>query len=327
MLINHAGRSCEKFSTIKHSSLAGLPFTGDECHFHSDNYQGDYMRIHHLNCSTCCPIGGHGAKLVCHCLLVETNDGLMLVDSGLGLNDVKNPTRINSLFRKVFRPRLAPEETAYEQIIALGFDPRDVRHIILTHLDFDHAGGIDDFPWAEVHVMKAEREAALNRDTRIAKARYSPPQLTHEMDWNIYSQQGESWFGFEAVRSLNGISEDILFVPLVGHTWGHAGVAINTDEGWLLHAGDAYFFRGEMEKEYHCTPGLRAYQKIMEVDRKQRLMNQQRLRQLVELHSDEVTVFSAHDPMEYLALKEGILRNLRADIQRPGPILDDIPVY
>lgn len=296
------------------------------------------MRIHHLNCCTCCPMGGHymdgitngigEAKIICHCLLIETNDGLILVDTGMGLNDVKNPERINPLFRKILlRPKLVPEETAYEQIIAQGFDPRDVRHIILTHLDFDHAGGIDDFPSAEVHVMKAERDATLDRDTAIAKARYSPPQLSHEMEWNVYNSDGEKWFGFEAVKNLRGISEDILFVPLVGHTWGHAGVAVNTDEGWLLHAGDAYFYRGEMEKDYHCTPGLRAYQKMMEVDRRQRLMNQNRLRQLVELHSDEVTVFSAHDPMEYLALKEGILRNLRSDLQRPGPILDDIPVY
>lgn len=296
------------------------------------------MRIHHLNCCTGCPVGGHfmdgitpgigEAKIVCHCLLIETGDGLVLVDSGLGLNDIKNPKRINTLFRHVlFRPAFRPEETAYEQIIALGFDPRDVRHIILTHLDFDHAGGIDDFPWAQVHVMKAEREATLHRDTPIAKARYSPLQLRHEMDWNVYDQQGERWFGFESVRDLKGLPPEILFVPLVGHTWGHAGVAIHTDEGWLLHAGDSYFFRGEMEKEYHCTPGLRAYQKMMEVDRHQRLYNQSRLRRLVDEHSDEVTVFSAHDPMEYLALKEGILRNLRADLIRPASIFDDIPVY
>ena len=296
------------------------------------------MRIHHLNCSTCCPMGGlymdgitpgiGEAKIVCHCLLIETSSGLVLVDSGMGLNDVKNPKRINSLFRNVLlRPQLRPEETAYEQIVAKGFDPRDVRHIILTHLDFDHAGGIDDFPWAQVHVMKAERDATLHRDTPIAKARYSPPQLTHEMEWNVYSQQGEKWFGFESVRDLIGLPPEILFVPLVGHTWGHAGIAVHSDQGWLLHAGDAYFLRGEMDKEYHCTPGLRAYQKMMEVDRKQRLANQERLRRLVDQHSDEVGVFSAHDPMEYLAFKEGVLRNLRADLIRPGVTFDDIPVY
>jgi hypothetical protein len=56
------------------------------------------MRIHHLNTGTMCPIGrrfvnGTGsifqrARMVCHCLLVETNDGLALVDTGIGLDDI-----------------------------------------------------------------------------------------------------------------------------------------------------------------------------------------------------------------------------------------------
>ena len=61
------------------------------------------MRIHHLSCGTLCPPGGrllnpHGdgmfARLVCHCLLIETPaSGLVLVDTGLGLNDVARPIR------------------------------------------------------------------------------------------------------------------------------------------------------------------------------------------------------------------------------------------
>ena len=56
------------------------------------------MRIHHLNCGSLCPrggrfFGGEGgplstAPMCCHCLLIEGEDGLTLVDSGLGLEDV-----------------------------------------------------------------------------------------------------------------------------------------------------------------------------------------------------------------------------------------------
>src|SRR3712207_1631196 len=88
-------------------------------------------------------------------------------------------------------------------------------------------------------------------------------------------------------------------VPLPGHTWGHAGVAIQRPEGWLLHAGDAYFYRGEMrEAKRHCTPGLRFYQTLMETDRQLRLGNQERLRRLSVEHRQDVRIFCAHDAVE-----------------------------
>jgi glyoxylase-like metal-dependent hydrolase (beta-lactamase superfamily II) len=255
------------------------------------------------------------AKLVCHTLLIESEQGLVLIDTGMGLQDVHNPKeRISGFFRKVLRPLLLEHETAYHQIKQMGFDPKDVRHIILTHLDFDHAGGIDDFPNAQVHLMELERRAIADRNSFISKGRYSPSQLTQSKHWNTYFPDGERWFGFQSVRELEGLPPEILLIPLYGHTEGHAGVAVKTDMGWLLHAGDAYFYRGEMDHEYHCTPGLRGYQKMMEVNRHLRLANQQRLRQLVQHHKD-VTIFSAHDSMEYLSLKEGIQRNLFSDHQ------------
>ena len=62
-------------------------------------------------------------------------------------------------------PDFREELTAVRQIAQLGFEPRDVRHIALTHLDFDHAGGLDDFPTATVHLLASERDAAFARKT------------------------------------------------------------------------------------------------------------------------------------------------------------------
>ncbi len=88
-------------------------------------------------------------------------------------------------------------------------------------------------------------------------------------------------------------------VPLPGHTLGHAGVAIDTGSGWLLNAGDAYFFRGEMDlRRPHCTPGLAGYQRLMEMDHPQRMNNQHRLRELKRLQGGAVTVMCSHDPKE-----------------------------
>jgi glyoxylase-like metal-dependent hydrolase (beta-lactamase superfamily II) len=74
-------------------------------------------------------------------LLIETEEGLVLVDTGFGLKKVANPGfRLSKFFLGMLKPDFREEMTAYRQIEALGFDPHDVQHIILTHLDFDHAG-------------------------------------------------------------------------------------------------------------------------------------------------------------------------------------------
>lgn len=282
------------------------------------------MRIHHLNCGTDCPFGGAlfdgrskglTGQLVCHCLLIETDaHGLVLVDTGYGLKDVDHPhrpphPRITRTMRGLLNIKLREEETAIRQIEALGFGAADVRHIVLTHLDFDHAGGLEDFPGATVHLLEKEWSAATGpRDGFVPRNRYRPSQFDEVRSWRRYGASGESWFGFDAVRDLEGLPPEILLVPLPGHTWGHAGVAIQRGEDWLLHAGDAYFYRGEMrEAKRHCTPGLRAYQTMMEVDREQRLTNQERLRRLSVEKKGEVRVLCAHDPVEFERAAAGTL--------------------
>jgi hypothetical protein len=52
-----------------------------------------------------------------------------------------------------------------------------------------------------------------------------------------------------------------------------------------------------------CTPGLRGYQRMMEVDRKQRLSNQERLRDLKRSEDGRVTIFCSHDAVELAALQ------------------------
>ncbi|HEY0681368.1 MAG TPA: MBL fold metallo-hydrolase [Steroidobacter sp.] len=89
-------------------------------------------------------------RLTCHCMLVETNDCLVLIDTGFGLRDVADPrSRLSRFFLTLLAPEFREEFTAVRQIAALGYDPHDVRHVVLTHLDFDHAGGLDDFPSGE----------------------------------------------------------------------------------------------------------------------------------------------------------------------------------
>ena len=285
------------------------------------------MRVHHLNTGTMCPIGrrlvnGTGsifqrARMVCHCLLIETHDGLALVDTGIGLDDIANPPRLGPKWVRQTTPRLDPAETAVRQVEALGYSARDVRHIVLTHLDFDHAGGLDDFPAASVHLLDAEEKSAARQRTPLDRMRYRPQQWASRPRWVTYPRsEGEPWFGFECVRQLAGVAPGILLVPLAGHTLGHAGVAVESEGGWLLHAGDAYFYRQEMQpRNPGCTPGLSAYQRVMEKDRGLRLNNQARLRDLARDHGGDVTIFSAHDAVEFETLA-GRPANVPARLER-----------
>jgi glyoxylase-like metal-dependent hydrolase (beta-lactamase superfamily II) len=232
---------------------------------------------------------------------------LVLVDTGLGSTDYLDmPARLGWEFAKVYaRPTVDPSLAAIEQIKALGFDPRDVRHIVQTHLDLDHVGGLSDFPDALVHVHATELDAARRRDGFRARSRYRPKMLfEHNPKWRTYSHGGEPWMGFEAVRGLEALGDDILLVPLFGHTHGHCGVVVNTGHGWLLDAGDAYFDAREIKlAERKCGPMPAFFQLIVTTERDNRRVNQDRLR---ALHADhpEIDIFCGHNPFEYLDLVE-----------------------
>ncbi|MDX6584540.1 MAG: hypothetical protein QOI10_3724 [Solirubrobacterales bacterium] len=271
------------------------------------------MRVHHLNCGTMRPLGGslldgrpgwrRRAELVCHCLLLETDSGLVLVETGMGTQSSSRPDEwLGRQFRLACAPTLDGEEAAAVQVERLGHRVSDVRHIVLTHLDLDHAGGLADFPEATVHVYADELSAMQAPRGQAERARYRVPQFAHEPKFRPYRTSGEPWFGFEAVRELDGLG-GVALVPLTGHSRGHSGVAVDTGDGWLLHAGDSYFHRGEVDPlAPHCPPVLRVFETLVQSGRRDRLANQQRMRELVGAHGSEVTVFSAHDAVEYRRL-------------------------
>jgi glyoxylase-like metal-dependent hydrolase (beta-lactamase superfamily II) len=262
------------------------------------------MRVHHLNCGSLCPhgrrlINGEGGLLetglvVCHCLVIETADGLVLVDTGFGMEDARNPRQLGLVFG-LMNAKPKAETTALKQLEALGFAGSDVRHIIATHLDPDHSGGLPDFPDAEVHVHSTELAAALHPGLRD-KPRYPEAHWKHGPRWVRHDTDGEEWLGFESVRILPGLDAEILLIPLFGHSRGHTGVALRSGDGWLLHCGDAYFNHGEVETPPNCPPGLRFFQNLNAADNKARKSNQERLRELAARHGGEVDLICSHDP-------------------------------
>jgi glyoxylase-like metal-dependent hydrolase (beta-lactamase superfamily II) len=205
------------------------------------------MAIRILDCAPMSPwlprwhIGGTS-------LLVDTNKGAVLVDTGLGLHDYSSPTTRVRLFRLDFGSHNDPESTAVRQIQRLGLSPEAVQHIVMTHLHFDHAGGLPDFPDAQVHVHRLEYDAMSHPRTWIDLA-YDSSDFSHRPRWVFYDQPDSSWLGLEAIRLP--FSPQMYLIPLFGHTRGHCGVALEDGDGWLFHCADAL----PTNAQFDITPG------------------------------------------------------------------------
>ena len=238
------------------------------------------MLIHHFDCGPARPLGGTlvdgvsaGAigRLACHCLAIETDrHGMVLVDTGLGLRDMAHPwPRLPMLTAASLRFRFDANHTMMRHLRRARISPRDVRHIIMTHLDFDHAGGLIDFPEAKIHVVELEARTALARRGTLDRIRYRPAQWGDTGRWQCYQERtARRWLGFDAVTELDGLPPDFLLVPLPGHSAGHAGVAIESPRGWMLHPGGSYFNRAEVHaKRPGCPPGAAAYERLVGLGR------------------------------------------------------------
>jgi glyoxylase-like metal-dependent hydrolase (beta-lactamase superfamily II) len=252
------------------------------------------MQVHHLNCGTLLPILVD-VKAIVYCLLVETSQGLVLIDTGFGTRDYCQPSpKMNFFLNWMGVPR-DPEETAIRQVEKLGFQPEDVKDIIQTHLHIDHAGGLSDFPWARVHVYKKEHQA-IQHPKGLMEFAYVQEHWSHEPDWVIHEAPLVDWFGLAGIPIIETPEADFLLIPMPGHTRGHCGVAIGKPGNWLLHCGDAAspFHKGS---DLHSR-GSSAYQMNFLPNRlAARILGGHipRLRALLDKYGDEIKAVSAHD--------------------------------
>jgi len=262
------------------------------------------MKIHHLNCGTMRLMGGRllnrsPALAVCHCLLVESSDGLVLIDSGVGVSDLEDPSELGPM-RYLLNLRREPEDAAIRQLRRLGHRAEDVKHIVITHLDLDHAGGLPDFPAAAVHIYGPEHRALTGPKGYRERERYRPSHFAHEPRWVIHDRlSADPWFGLPCIRESEGLPPGIVLVPLTGHTRGHCGVAVERPDGWLLHAGDAYYHEQQVATPPRCPPGFKLFQYLAHLDRKAASAQLQRIRDVVQANAGRVEVLCTHDPGEF----------------------------
>jgi glyoxylase-like metal-dependent hydrolase (beta-lactamase superfamily II) len=146
-----------------------------------------------------------------NCLLIETPSGRVLVETGIG-ERVDDKTRSIRVYEG---PAIVPA------LESAGFAPDSIDVVAMSHLHFDHAGGLlrNDgsraFPRARIVAQKAEWEVALGDNPRLL-ASYVQPELTLVRDWGA-----EGWADGEQ-ELLPGVS----VIPTGGHSSGHQAIVV-----------------------------------------------------------------------------------------------------
>jgi len=146
-----------------------------------------------------------------NCLLVDTPGGRVLIETGIG-DRLDDKTRA---MRGYDGPWIVPA------LEAAGFLPETVDVVAMSHLHFDHAGGLllpdgeRAFPHARIVAQKAEWEIALGDNPRLV-ASYVQPELQLVRDWGA-----QGWTDGE-VELVPGVTA----VPTGGHSAGHQALIV-----------------------------------------------------------------------------------------------------
>ena len=171
------------------------------------------------------PDADNRIALLTRSLLVESRDGLVLVEAGCGDKWTDRERAMYDLERR----------TAVDALAELGVDPRDIAHVVLTHLHFDHAAGLTRmgaaglesvFANARIHVQRQEWLDALANKSTMTRT-YLRTHLDPIAE-RVELHQGPA----EVVAGVR-------VMPAPGHTWGQQVVMWADAEGTVCYPGDA----------------------------------------------------------------------------------------
>jgi N-acyl homoserine lactone hydrolase len=162
--------------------------------------------------------------------VIERPDGVALFDCGLHA-DVGND---DDPYRQALKSQdlditFAPDETVASHLQRLDIDPGRVRWVVLSHLHFDHAGGLHQVPNATVVVQRREWEAGFDREQG---PRYFLSRRWYDLGHQVQLVDGEhDLFGDGSVTCI----------PSHGHTPGHQSLRVRSGQGDHILVSDACY--------------------------------------------------------------------------------------
>ena len=157
----------------------------------------------------------------CFVWVLKSGSEIILVDTGFDLDEAKRRSR----------PILREPQKA---LGALGINPEDIKKVIITHLHFDHAGSLKDFPNAKFYLQSSEIAFATG-PCMCEDILRMPYTGEHICDIVRYLYSGKVIFSDGDME----ISPGVTVHSVGGHSRGLQAVRVKTLVGWLCLASDA----------------------------------------------------------------------------------------
>ncbi len=219
-----------------------------------------WLRVGHCRQLECLAVGGGRWRRVefpSLCGLIRHRDpaadaGVTLFDTGYAQHFFDATRRLPArLYRALLPVTLPAQERLPTQLRALGLSPRDVTRVVVSHFHGDHVAGLRDLPNARISVM-ASAVASLREHTGVDAIRHGflpdllPPDFDARCD-AIEDEPAVAIPGLGVGFDLLG-DRSLLAVPLPGHTTGHTGLLLTTNDSQVLLVGDAAWLRGSWQQ-------------------------------------------------------------------------------
>jgi glyoxylase-like metal-dependent hydrolase (beta-lactamase superfamily II) len=164
--------------------------------------------------------------------------GLVVFDTGMAERARTEPEHyVGWLGSKLGMLDVPEAASLSSQMRASGLDPAHVTRVVVSHVHFDHTGGIRDFPNATVVVGKAEKDWVV---AGVRKTDFVDLEALQGLErWQTIDFSTERPMGtLLAAHDLVG-DGSLFAVDLSGHTPGSTGLLVRTAEAPILLTGDA----------------------------------------------------------------------------------------
>ena len=183
-------------------------------------------------------------------LIEHPGAGPVLVDTGLHPSVAIDPAQsFGRAWALVNRFRMEPHQGVAAQLRAGRIDPAAVGVVIMTHLHFDHASGVSEFPQATFVVNRREWDTATG--PRAVLAGYRREQFDYGFDWRAIDFDAPEVDSFETFgQSLDLFGDgSVRLLSTPGHTLGHMSVLVRLREREALLCADAAFTRHALDHD------------------------------------------------------------------------------